>query len=229
MKGTLKSLLCSVLLPLLVACANTTFHEETIPSTAAPVIETQPGINLDDVVVLDSEDGTYQCVISNNYTDKNEQYVIEDTSVTFPNKNLTVALDDVYTYKSIDPIDLLDYLKDMGFVDATNKELTFVAYTTTPYDPNTMSLPGFGVMYAYDNGDNWVIYSFEGILEKDDQYFNFHLLGPREGKLYNFELNQEFDNTHPTLYDVTYSKDDWSLEKFNQWCDNSFYTPYDFK
>lgn len=173
----------------------------------------------DDFIILNNGDEKYQLIIHKEYSEEDAAFVVEGDQITFSDADISIKKKDSYSYKDIDFIEFWEYYTTMNEVDGRDNDLLLIGYQYQPYTEDA-SIPGVDLIYVLDNGgSSWLVYSFSGILKKNDAYYCFELLDAvSPNGVYDYSVNQDFDSFHPAFASRTgYEYPQWYYDKFIEW------------
>ena len=173
----------------------------------------------DDFVVIDNGNENYQLIVNKEYSEKDAAFVVDGDQIAFLDADISVNKKDCYSYKDIDLIEFWEFYITMNELDLNDNDLLLIGYQYKPYTERA-SLPGACLIYVLENeDDSWLVYSFDGILKKDNDYHSFELGNEvySDGG-YDYVINQEFDQFHPAFASRTgYEYPQWYYDKFIEW------------
>lgn len=170
------------------------------------------------VVVLRGADD-FQIMIDNSFTREDEEYFIDNDTIVFLDQDITVGIGEAYSYIDVDPYAFLAYLRETGQIDQETGDPIFIASRAYPYEEDMSLIPGLGVVYVFDGGEIWHIYSYIGVLQRDGSFYHYKLEAPKKNERYDFVIDQVFDSYHPSFSLIEYSKDVWTIDRFKDWCE----------
>lgn len=175
----------------------------------------------DDFIVIDNGDENYQLIMYKEYSRADAAFTVENDKVIFTDADVSINKNDCYSYKDIDLIDFWEYYTSSKELDLEDNDLLLIGYQYHTYSENPSgTLPGADLIYVLDNGDSsWLVYSFRGVLKNNDEYYCFELLDAvYPYGVYDYVINQEFDQFHPAFASRTgYEYPQWYYDKFIEW------------
>lgn len=173
----------------------------------------------DDFVVIDNGNENYQLIVNKEYSEEDAAFVVDGDQIAFLDADISVNKKDCYRYKDIDLIEFWEFYITMNELDLNDNDLLLVGFQYHTYTEDA-SIPGADLIYVLDNGDSsWLVYSFRGVLKNNDKYYCFELLDTvYPDGVYDYVINQEFDQFHPAFASRTgYEYPQWYYDKFIEW------------
>lgn len=158
-----------------------------------------------DYVVVDQ--GNDQYILVKGIDGYYKALKIKGDQIIFSVDDITVNKHDVYTYKDIDPDSFWNYIVNKQELDIGTKPLIFEAVRYKDKDPIGAEF----IFFLDNNDDNWLVYSYSGVIKKSDEYYSFTF--KEDGEL----LDQTFSNKMAAFAEQYYSKSKWTTDKMKKW------------